>query len=107
MIAKAFPGGRIPHTYRLQLRLDNCRIHFSKATEQLITENHIGITPHPPYNPDLAPSNFWFFGHVNTLLVGQTFDEPEQRLGAIIEFLNKIQPPEVVAAFSHWVERVR
>jgi histone-lysine N-methyltransferase SETMAR len=63
--------------------------------------------PHPPYSPDLAPSDFWLFGDVKTSLVGQTFDEPEQLLEAITEFLNEIQPPEVAAVFSHWVERVR
>jgi hypothetical protein len=62
----------------------------------LITENHIGHVPHPLYSPDLAPSDFWIFGHVKTSLVGQTFDEPNQLLEAITEFLNEIQPPEVV-----------
>jgi hypothetical protein len=44
---------------------------------------------------------------VKTSFVGQTFDEPGQLLEAITEFLNEIQPPEVVAVFSHRVERVR
>jgi hypothetical protein len=77
MVAKVFTRERSPHTRRLQLHLDNCRIHFSKATEQFITENHIGRVPHPLYNPNLAPSDFWLFGHVKTSLTGQTFDEPE------------------------------
>jgi hypothetical protein len=87
--------------------LDNCQVHFSKATEQFITENHIGRVAHPPSSPDLAPLDFWLFGHVKTSLVFQTFDKPEQQLEAITEFLNEIQPPEMVAVFSHWVERVR
>jgi hypothetical protein len=33
MVAKVFPQGRIPHTRRLQLQLDNYRVHFSKAIE--------------------------------------------------------------------------
>jgi hypothetical protein len=28
-------------------------------------------------------------------------------LEAIAEFLNEIQPPEVVAVFNHWLERAR
>jgi hypothetical protein len=72
-----------------------------------VTESHIGRVPDPPYSPDLAPSDFWPFGHVKTSLVGQTFDEPEQLPEAITELLNQIQPPEVVAVFSHWVERMR
>jgi histone-lysine N-methyltransferase SETMAR len=86
--------------------LDNCRASFSKVAEQFITENHIGRVPHPPYGPDLAPSDFWLFDHVKTSLISQTFDEPEQLLEALTEFLNEIQPQEVVAAFSHWVKRV-
>jgi hypothetical protein len=107
MVAKAFPRGRIPHTCRLQLHLDNNQVHFSKASEQFVTENHIGRVPHLLYSPDLAPSDFWLFVHVKTSLVGQTFDEPKQLLEATTEFVNEIQPPEVVAVFSHWVNRVR
>jgi hypothetical protein len=44
---------------------------------------------------------------VKTSLVGQTFDEEESLLEAITEFLNEIQPPETVAVFGHWAERVR
>jgi histone-lysine N-methyltransferase SETMAR len=86
--------------------LDNYRVHFSKAPEQFITENHIGRVPHPPYSPDLAPPDFWLFGHMKSSLVGQTFEEPEQLLEAITKFVNEIQPPEVVAVFSHSAERV-
>jgi transposase len=107
MAAKGFARGRNPHSRRLQLHLDNCRVHFSKATEQFITENHIERVPHPSYSLDLAPSDFWIFDHMKTSLIGQTFDEPEQLLEAITEFLNEIQPPEVVADSGHWVERVR
>jgi hypothetical protein len=63
--------------------------------------------PHPLSDPDLTPSDFWLFGHVKTSLVGQTFDVPEQLPEPITEFLNEIQPPEVVEVFSHWIERVR
>jgi hypothetical protein len=62
--------------------------------------------PHRPYRPDLAPSDFWLFGYVKTSLVGQTFEESGQLLEAITEFLNGVQPPEVVAVSDHWVERV-
>jgi hypothetical protein len=101
MVAKVFPRGRIPRTRRLQLHLDVCRVHFSKATEQFITENHIGHVPHSPYSPDLALSDFWLFSHAKTSLLSQTFDEPEQLLEAITKFLNKIISLEVVAVFSH------
>jgi hypothetical protein len=40
MVVKVFTRGRIPHIRRLQLHLDNCRVHFSKATGQFITVRH-------------------------------------------------------------------
>jgi hypothetical protein len=88
MVATVFPRGRISNPRRLQLHLDNCRVHFSKATEQFITEKHIGRVLHPSDSPDLEPSDFWLFGHLKTSLVGQTFDEPKQLLEAITQFLN-------------------
>jgi hypothetical protein len=33
MIAKAFPKGRTPHDGRVNLHLDDCRVHFSKTTQ--------------------------------------------------------------------------
>jgi hypothetical protein len=40
-------------------------------------------------------------------LAGWTFDEPEEFLEAITEFLNEIRPSEWEVVFSHWVERTR
>jgi histone-lysine N-methyltransferase SETMAR len=107
MIAKAFPEGRTPHARRPHLRLENCRVHFSKTTQQLMSENHILHVPHPPYSPDLAPSDFWLFTHVKTALVGQRFEEPEELLQAVTENLNEIQRSELELAFSLWLEPFR
>jgi hypothetical protein len=49
------PDGRKPHCHRLSLRLDNCRVHRSKASEKFFAENSIIRVPHPPYSPDFAP----------------------------------------------------
>lgn len=33
---------------------------------------------HPPYSPDLAPSNFHLFPHMNTCLATQHFDDDDE-----------------------------
>jgi hypothetical protein len=43
---------------------------------------------------------------VKSSLVVRTFDEPYQFPEAINEFSDEIQPSELEAVFSHWVERV-
>jgi hypothetical protein len=37
------------------------------AVQQFLAKNNIPIGPHPPYSPDLAPSDFWLF---HTLKMG-------------------------------------
>jgi histone-lysine N-methyltransferase SETMAR len=58
LITNILPQGRISHARQLHLHLDNCRVHFSKVTEQFITQNHILHVPHPSYSPNIAPSDF-------------------------------------------------
>jgi hypothetical protein len=65
-ITKVFPQGRAPHARRQHLHLDNCRVHFSKNTQQFMSESHILHVLNPPYSPDHAPSDFWLFGHAKT-----------------------------------------
>jgi hypothetical protein len=71
LILAVWPDGRKPHSRQLSLHLDNCPIHRSKASENFCAENSIIRAPHPPYSPDLTPSDFWLFGHMKTALVGQ------------------------------------
>jgi hypothetical protein len=63
--------------------------------------------PYLPDISDIAPSDFWLFGHVKNSLAGRTFDEPEQLLDEITEFLDEIQPSELEIVFSHWLKKVR
>jgi hypothetical protein len=44
---------------------------------------------------------------VKSSLASRAFDEPEQLLEAISEFLNGIQPSALEVVFIHWVERIR
>jgi hypothetical protein len=107
LVAKVFPKGRNPHARRLHLHLDNCRVHFSRAVEQFIAQNHISRVPQPAYSPNRAPSDFWRFGHLKNSLAGRMFDDPEGLLDAITSFLEEVQPSKLHGVFTHWVERFR
>jgi hypothetical protein len=107
LVEKVFPKGTNPRARRPHLHLDNCRVHFSRAAEQFIAQNHISSVPQPVYIPDLAPSDFWLFGHLKNFLAGEMFDDREAFLNVITSFLEEVQPSELHVVFSHWVERVR
>jgi hypothetical protein len=58
LLLAVFPDGRKSHSRRLSLHFDNYRAQRSKAPENLFPENSIIRVLYPPYNPDLAPSDF-------------------------------------------------
>ena len=38
-----------------------------------LEELHIKWLPHPPYSPDLAPSDYWLFADLKRMLQGKRF----------------------------------
>jgi hypothetical protein len=107
LVAKVFPEGKQSDALRLSVHLDNCRIHYSNASEQFLDENSFGTVPHPSHSPDLAPSTFRLFGHIKTSLADRTFNDLGELLETITEFVNEIQPSELQFVFHHWIERVK
>jgi hypothetical protein len=55
LLLARFPDRQKPHFTPPNLYLDDRRVHFSKASDALCTENDIVRVPHPSYSPDLAP----------------------------------------------------
>jgi histone-lysine N-methyltransferase SETMAR len=100
LVQEIFPHRRNRRGLRLHLQLDNCRVHFSKVVEQFLEANDVLRILHPPYSPDLAPSDFCLFGRIKTALADAKFDEPEQLLNTITEFLNTISVEELRAIFD-------
>jgi histone-lysine N-methyltransferase SETMAR len=62
---------------KLIVHADNARPHKATVSQQFMARNKIVITSHPPYSPDLAPSDFYLFGHVKGLLRGESFETGE------------------------------
>jgi hypothetical protein len=69
---------------------DNVRPHTAKLSTQYFTENRRQLAPHPPHSPDLAPSDFYLFGHVKRCLAGLSFDDADQLLAAVEGVLESI-----------------
>jgi hypothetical protein len=47
--------------------------------------------PHPPYFPDLAPSDFYLFGYVKRCLTGLSFEDADQLLATVRGVLEGIE----------------
>ncbi|XP_012061365.1 PREDICTED: histone-lysine N-methyltransferase SETMAR-like [Atta cephalotes] len=53
---------------------DNARPHVSLITRQKLLELCLDVLPHPPYSPDLAPSDFHLFRSLQNSLNGKSFN---------------------------------
>lgn len=62
-------------------------------------------TPHPPFSPDLAPSNFYLFGKMKDKAKGVHFKDEEELILTIQEKFQKIPKDELLAVFNGWMKR--
>ncbi|CAO4378709.1 unnamed protein product [Caenorhabditis nigoni] len=53
---------------------DNARPHVSKQVKQELMGYGWNLLPHPPYSPDLAPSDYWLFGDMTRAFEGRSFN---------------------------------
>ncbi len=52
---------------KYQLHLDNASPHTADITQLHLIHSGVRTVPHPPYLPDLAPSDFFFYPRLNKL----------------------------------------
>ncbi|KAJ4439329.1 hypothetical protein ANN_07451 [Periplaneta americana] len=65
---------------------DNARPHTARDTQNLISKFGREQIDHPPYSPDLAPSDFHLFLHLKKFLGGQRFDGDDEVKTAVREW---------------------
>jgi histone-lysine N-methyltransferase SETMAR len=49
---------------RLVVHAENARPYTANVTRACCDDNFLRMAPHSPYSPDLAPSDFFLFGHL-------------------------------------------
>jgi histone-lysine N-methyltransferase SETMAR len=91
---------------RLVIHADNAKSHTTRKCRAFCQENRLRLAVHPPYSPDLAPSDFFLFGHIKHYLQGIAFPLHEESLAAIHEILGAIARPTLEDGFRHCVERL-
>jgi [histone H3]-lysine36 N-dimethyltransferase SETMAR len=56
---------------------DNARPHVAQQTLQKLYELGYETLPHPPYSPDLSPTDYHFFKHLDNFLQKKTFNNQD------------------------------
>lgn len=69
-----------PHLYKKKILChhDNAPAHSSRVVAAKLQDLGYELLPHPPYSPDLAPSDFFLFPNMKTWLGGKRFTSNEE-----------------------------
>ncbi len=83
---------------------DNARPHNS---DQKFKEYGLTRLRHPPYSPDIAPSDFFLFGVLKRLLEGTTFTDENQISNAILSIFSSLNSVAFKRAYDEWIVRLK
>lgn len=64
-----------PEQQKVYFLHDNARPHVAKSTRTKLIEFGWEVLPHPPYSPDLAPTDYYLFRSLGNNLRDRTFDD--------------------------------
>jgi len=65
---------------------DNAQLHVAQPTRQKLNKLGYKILPHLPYSPDLLPTTYHFFKHID-ILQGNRFYNQQKAENAFQEFI--------------------
>jgi len=90
----------------LSLHLDNAKVHRSQYTNEKVTELGFAMLPHPPYSPDLAPSDFFLFGYIKDKLKGVVCKSIKSLMKKINSIVNAIPLEMLQDVMQAWIRRL-
>jgi histone-lysine N-methyltransferase SETMAR len=68
---------------------DNARPHTANLTTTTLAKMRWEVLPHPPYSPDLAPSDYHLFGPLKEHLGGKKFTTDEALQNDVLQWLRQ------------------
>jgi hypothetical protein len=101
-----YPEGRVPATTRCTLHFDNAPVHNAEKVQRKLNECQFRRLERARYSPDLAPYDFFLFGHLDDkmqFLSYGTVDELQEAITSTNEWIPKT---ELIKVFQTWKWRL-
>ncbi len=86
---------------RYYLHLDNASPHTARDTRLHMLFTGLRTLVHPPYSPDLVPSDFWLYPWLKRGLKGRWFNSLDDLETAVDEEIGSIATAEYTECFTH------
>ena len=81
-----------PRHGRIRFIHDNARPHTAKLTRQKLIDLGWEVLPHPPYSPDLAPTDYHLFAVLSNAMRNKVYDDEEHLKTWLANFFDSKQP---------------
>lgn len=96
-----------PHLQRKKILFhqDNAPSHTSAVAIAKINELRFELLDHPPYSPDLAPSDFFLFPNLKTALGGQRFSSNEEAITFVNSYFMEKDAEYYLDGLKRWENR--
>ena len=82
---------------------DNAPVHNSILVTDYLTKMGTKTVPHPPYNTDLAPCDFWLFPKLR----GCCYETIEEMKEAVTKVIDTLRQEDFHGAFHKLLERYK
>jgi transposase len=73
------------------LHHDSAPAHTTLFVREFLASKQITVLEHPPYSPDLAPSDFFLFLKIKEILKGRHFDDIRSNMTAVLKAIPQNQ----------------
>ena len=90
---------------RFLLQQDNAPPHRALVVKAALEEDGIKVLKHPPYSPDLAPSDYWLFSDRRSQLRGRKFGSRSALGTAIYQYRKKTPTQSFRTAIQDLIKR--
>lgn len=100
LVVRARKKRRKSRLSELYYLADNAPAHTSAHSSSVLSSTGLVVLEHPPYSPDLAPSDFYLFTHLKQHLRGTRFNDKDELKTAVTDFFDSKPQDFFKKAFS-------